>query len=210
MRPACPFRLPVARRRIHIRDDAAPDGGSTSGGWSLTLTTAAAGGDYVAASGTLTIAAGSTSGGIAVTVNGDPTVEPAETFTVNLSSASGANITDGQGVGTIANDDLVFTDHPLTTGTFIKRVHITELRTAINASRVAKGLAAFSFTDATLTESTPVKALHITELRTAIAQTYAAVGQTPPTYTDPTIVPGTTVVRAEHISEFRTAIANLP
>ena len=41
-----------------------------------------------------------------VQVNGDTTVEPNETFNVNLSGATGnATITDAQGVGTIVNDD---------------------------------------------------------------------------------------------------------
>jgi hypothetical protein len=40
-------------------------------------------------------------------VKGDKTVEPDETFFVNLSNASGATIADGQGLGTIVNDDSV-------------------------------------------------------------------------------------------------------
>ena len=43
---------------------------------------------------------------VTVQVNGDTTVEPNETFNVNLSSATGnATIADAQGVGTIVNDD---------------------------------------------------------------------------------------------------------
>ena len=68
--------------------------------------TATAGSDYVAGSGSLILAAGETSKPIPVTVNGDTTVESDETFTVNLSGASGATIADAQGVGTIANDDV--------------------------------------------------------------------------------------------------------
>jgi hypothetical protein len=41
----------------------------------------------------------------AVTINGDTTVEPDETFFVNLSNADGATIGDGQAVGFILNDD---------------------------------------------------------------------------------------------------------
>ena len=69
--------------------------------------TATASSDYVAASGTLTFAAGATTRTIPVTVNGDATVEPNETFLVNLSAASGATLADGQGTGTIVNDDSV-------------------------------------------------------------------------------------------------------
>jgi uncharacterized protein YjdB len=68
--------------------------------------TATAGTDYQAASGTITFAPGETSKTITVTVNGDTTVEPDETFFVNLSGATNAAITDTQGVGTITNDDV--------------------------------------------------------------------------------------------------------
>ncbi|HKG45457.1 MAG TPA: lamin tail domain-containing protein [Pyrinomonadaceae bacterium] len=40
-----------------------------------------------------------------VTVNGDMTFEPGETFFVNVTNVTGATINDGQGVGTINNDD---------------------------------------------------------------------------------------------------------
>ena len=65
-----------------------------------------AGSDYQAMTGTLTIPAGQTMGTITVLVNGDTNVEPNETFFVNLSSPSNATIADGQGVGTITNDDV--------------------------------------------------------------------------------------------------------
>ena len=65
--------------------------------------TATAGGDYVAASGTITFAPGETSKTIAIVVNGDATAETAETFTVTLSSPSGATLVDGSGAGTIAD-----------------------------------------------------------------------------------------------------------
>ena len=67
--------------------------------------TATAGEDYVSATGTVTFTPGDTSETIAVTVNGDMTFEPTETFTVNLSNAAGAGISDGSGLGTITNDD---------------------------------------------------------------------------------------------------------
>jgi hypothetical protein len=57
----------------------------------------------------LRIPAGSTSKTFLVTINGDTSSEPDETFTVNLSNASGATIADGSGLGTITNDDAVAT-----------------------------------------------------------------------------------------------------
>ena len=68
--------------------------------------TATAGSDYTTASGTLTFQPGITSLPINVTVSGDTTTpEPNEIFLVNLTAATGAIISTGQGVGTILNDD---------------------------------------------------------------------------------------------------------
>ncbi|MCU1266791.1 MAG: glucose/sorbosone dehydrogenase [Acidobacteria bacterium] len=67
--------------------------------------TAFAGTDYVAAGGTVTFAPGETSKPASVTINGDTTFEPDETFNVNLSNATNATIGDGQAIGTIINDD---------------------------------------------------------------------------------------------------------
>ncbi len=61
--------------------------------------------DYGAVSGSATIPAGATTGTITVAVSGDSTVEPDETFLVNLSNAVNATIADGQATGTILNDD---------------------------------------------------------------------------------------------------------
>jgi hypothetical protein len=65
--------------------------------------------DYVANAGTLNFAAGVNTQQIQVTINGDPKFESVETFFVNLSGATnGASISDGQGIGTITNDDALF------------------------------------------------------------------------------------------------------
>lgn len=62
--------------------------------------------DYVAKSLVAqTIPAGNAIYTFDVIVNGDMTVEPDETFFVNVSNVTGAMLVDGQGVGTIQNDD---------------------------------------------------------------------------------------------------------
>jgi hypothetical protein len=66
---------------------------------------ATTGSDYQAASGTLTFVPGETSKTITVLANGDRVVEESETFVVNLSSATNATIADGQGIGTILDDE---------------------------------------------------------------------------------------------------------
>ena len=73
--------------------------------WATANGTATAGSDYNAANGTLSFSAGQTSKTVSVAIRGDRTVEPDETFFVNLSNANNATIADGQGIGTIANDD---------------------------------------------------------------------------------------------------------
>ena len=74
-------------------DHATTDGGATTPG------------DYTATSGTLTFGVGASSMPVTVLVNGDTTDELNETFLVNLSNAVGLTITDGQGQGTIIDDD---------------------------------------------------------------------------------------------------------
>ena len=67
--------------------------------------TATAPGDYQPRSGPVTIPAGQTSLPVPVQVNGDTMNEANETYSVNLSSPGNATIADGQGVGTIIDDD---------------------------------------------------------------------------------------------------------
>src|SRR4029078_1681846 len=64
-----------------------------------------AGSDYVATQGTLTFAPGQTSKTIPVTINGDATVEPNETFVVTLSNPTNATLAKGTAQGQITNDD---------------------------------------------------------------------------------------------------------
>jgi hypothetical protein len=69
--------------------------------------TATAGSDYITATGTGTIPAGGATGTtqVSVTVSGDAVFENEERFFVNLSLPTNAAIADGQGIGTITNDD---------------------------------------------------------------------------------------------------------
>ncbi len=68
--------------------------------------TATAGVDFVASNLTSqTIPAGSSAYGFAVLVNGDTLNEPSETFFVNVTNVTNAVVVDGQGTGTITNDD---------------------------------------------------------------------------------------------------------
>ncbi|MBE7195038.1 MAG: hypothetical protein INR66_21490, partial [Gordonia polyisoprenivorans] len=83
----------------------AASGQATTVNYATANGTALAGPDYTATSGTLSFAAGETSKTITVLVNGDQTVEPNETFALNLSNPTNATFSVGQGIGTIVNDD---------------------------------------------------------------------------------------------------------
>ena len=122
---------------------------------------------------------------------------------------SGFGIIDA--IGALGRVHPAFVDSPLLVGsTFVKAVHVAQLRSRVDALRVRCGLSTFSFTDPVLTaRGTVARSVHIAELRTALNAAYTACSVAPPAYTDPTIVAGSTVVRAAHIAELRAAIVAL-
>jgi ribosomal protein L35AE/L33A len=84
---------------------SAASGQSVSVAYATADSTATAGSDYAAKSGTLTFAPGTTSQTVSVSVLGDTTYEANETFLFNLSSPVNATLSRSQAVGTIVNDD---------------------------------------------------------------------------------------------------------
>jgi hypothetical protein len=85
---------------------SAASGQQVTVGYTTTNGTAIAPDDYTANSGTLTFAAGVTQQQVTVVVQGDDLDEgTSENFTVDLSGATNATISDTQGVGTITDDD---------------------------------------------------------------------------------------------------------
>ena len=99
-----------------------------------------------------------------------------------------------------------FTDASLTAGMAAKAVHITQLRTAVNAMRAAAGLGSQAFTDPGLAAGTTIRALHVTELRTALDQARAAIGLPALTHTDATITPNVTPLKSAHIVDLRNGV----
>jgi Calx-beta domain len=67
--------------------------------------TASAGVDYTSVNTVLTFSPGTVTRTFDVTIVGDTNPEPGETFFVNLTDPFGTSIGDGQGVGTILDDD---------------------------------------------------------------------------------------------------------
>ncbi|MFA6956255.1 MAG: M12 family metallo-peptidase [Thermoanaerobaculia bacterium] len=116
---------------------------------------------------------------------------------------------DGSSDSGDSNIDLattvIFTDPSLTVGTTqVKAVHITQLRTAVNAVRTLASLGAGSYTDPTVTAtSTTIKRLHVTDLRTALDAARSALALSAVSYTDPTITASSTLVKAAHVNDLR-------
>lgn len=102
---------------------------------------------------------------------------------------------------------VVFADDPLVAGTtLVKSVHISELRTAINAVRTLAALGAGTYTDPTLTAGvTLVKAAHVNDLRAALNAARAALTLSALSYGE-TVTAGTTAVKATHLSELRNGV----
>lgn len=91
---------------VHLSSPA-PTGGVTFDIATSDGTATVESGDYQAQSLTSqTIPAGNQDYTFNVTVNGDTIIETNETFFVTVTNVSGATISDGQGLGTIQNDDI--------------------------------------------------------------------------------------------------------
>ena len=111
--------------------------------------------------------------------------------------------------GFLYTSPVPFTDDSLVAGvTVVKRVHLVELRTRIDALRARYGgLPAFSYTDPTITAGvTTISAQHIVELRQALAPAYLTATGTSATYaTDPSLAAGA-IIKKAHISELRARV----
>ncbi|HYI09502.1 MAG TPA: M64 family metallopeptidase [Thermoanaerobaculia bacterium] len=140
---------------------------------------------------------------------------------VSLTSVSGTTFVDTgvtansayaykvrAGAGPFSTPDLatVFTasDDPLAAGTKVKAIHLTQLRTAINAARTVAGLAHASYTN-TPAAGVIVRAVDIQQMRTAINAARTALGVPAFTFTNPTLNAGTTVIDNAHVIELRNA-----
>lgn len=97
-----------------------------------------------------------------------------------------------------------FTDDPVTSSVPVRSVHITELRSAVNATRACAGLAASTWTDASL-QGAFIKAVHFQELRNQLAPALAALGLPTRVYADDPLVAGITIRKA-HLEELRQAV----
>jgi CSLREA domain-containing protein len=124
---------------------------TTAEGTASENTTAACSGtfDYQFKTGSLTFAPLEFTKTITIVVCKDSTFEADETFFVNLSGETNANVSDGQGQGTIANDDTAPPLSPVNTTNDVNdgacNASHCSLREAINAANASSGSVSIIF-----------------------------------------------------------------
>ena len=137
----------------------------------------------------------------------DPTASANTAYLYIVRAVDGA-----AGRSSYSNADLattvLFTDDPLVAQTtVIKAVHVSQLRTAVQAVRVLAVLSPpANFTDPTIDTTVMIKAPHISELRSTLDAARASLVLPPLIYTDPTLTAGATIIRAAHFQELRVGV----
>lgn len=128
----------------------------------------------------------------------DPTALPGRTYLYNILNVSN---------GLIGNNDyattIMFTDDPLVAGMSVKSVHLTELRTAVNAMRHAASLSPTTWAEA-VPPGALIRATHISELRTALTEALIELGRFIQ-FSDPSLSAGMGI-RTSHVHEVREAV----
>lgn len=99
---------------------------------------------------------------------------------------------------------IAFTDAELAAGTTVKAVHLSELRTAVNALRAAAGLPAALFDGSSIASGATITADQFSAVRVAADQVRALLGLFP--VADAPLVPGLTVIRREDVLSLRAAV----
>jgi hypothetical protein len=96
---------------------------------------------------------------------------------------------------------VIFADSPLTSGTFLMNaVHLSQLRTSVNAVRLLAGLPAATFTDAAAA-GIAIRAVHVTELRSNLDEARGTLGLSTSGYTDASLAG--IGIKAVHFQELR-------
>jgi hypothetical protein len=121
-------------------------------------------------------------------------------YRVRAINAGGSSPDSGFDIATT----VVFTNDPLTVGTTIQAIHLSQLRTAVAAVRALAAISVATFTDAA-TPGVTVKAIHINELRTRLNEALTALGIATTAYTD-TVTATSTIIKAIHFQEIRNRV----
>lgn len=182
---------------------------------------ASADSDFISLGGkSLTFYPGELSKTVAVSVVGDTEVEGDETFFVNLTVPSGGVIADGQGVGTILNDDLIAEVAP----EGLTAMATSTSSVAINWSpvigakfyRVYRRSSGTGFAQIGLPAATGYIDYGVSAGKSYLYKVRATNGLTDSAdsapdlattipFTEASLTPGVTTARATHLSELRSA-----
>lgn len=131
------------------------------------------------------------------------------TFTDNTAAAGVTylynvlDVSSGQPGNSDYATTILFVDDPLNAGMIIKAVHLTQIRAAVNAMRVAGALATRTWTDPS-PAGLPPRPVHINELRTALNEALLALNRYA-AFTDVPVESGDPVL-ATHFRELRAAV----
>jgi hypothetical protein len=103
---------------------------------------------------------------------------------------------------------ITFADDPIVRGTTTPKLsHLTQLRTAIDAVRVAAGLSAATWSAPPAAQSSPISVAQLSELRARLGEALAVLVTLDPSlgvpqYTDPSLASGLTI-KADYIQQLR-------
>jgi photosystem II stability/assembly factor-like uncharacterized protein len=120
-------------------------------------------------------------------------------YAVTASNESGSSSMSSADIATT----VLFSNEPLTPGVVVQAVHLSQLRTAVDAVRNLAGQGPGSYTDAAAA-GVSIKAVHITQIRSALDVALTALGVAAGGYTDGSLAG--VVVKAVHQQEIRNRI----
>lgn len=134
------------------------------------------------------------------TTYSDTTVSATTAYLYQISAEDGSNNVQGWTNWDIATT-ILFTDDTITPGsTVMKAVHVTELRTAVNAVRAAAGLSAATWTNSSISGAW-IDSDDILDLRSNLGEAINALALVPPNYID-SVLTGATIKKS-HIEQLR-------
>lgn len=139
-----------------------------------------------------------------VTSYTDLSVAPGTAYLYRVRATQGG--TTGPYSASDSTAAVVFAETITAGVTRIKSSHFTELLSAVNALRALAGLGSISFTSPAPSSITTIRAAHVSTLRTGVTQAYASLGLSSPVFTDATLTTQSTVVKAVHLNQLRTAV----
>jgi hypothetical protein len=133
----------------------------------------------------------------------DNTAASGAAYIYKVKSVDASGNKSGFSLGDLATT-VIFTDDPAVSYSAAQAVHLTQLRTAVDAVRTLAGLGAGSYIDPSLS-GVPLKAAHITQLRSALDPARSVLALSALSYTDP-MISNLTTVKAAHIQDLRNGV----